>query len=301
MAEERLIDDDKDRKYKIRKNADGEDELVIDDSPEEEEQTEEIGFEVPELETDDEEAAVMTPEQLAAREKMRAEAEEKRLQDLSEKAAHAKSLIAEGKFTDALYVLEQAEALGNDGRIYALKLQALTNCYTDFSRVEECNAAADGVSEFADNDTKAEHAAYMADIALRATMLGKQVEELNAKNEEQRGERQVKFLAKRKKALIWFAVTAVPMLVFAILSIYFSTVMHAQLDHTNMILCFVFAGVAGAFFIASLFTAHMLWDSARLLKLNAKNSSTKLGREYEAKRAELELLNKITEAFKEGE
>ena len=36
MAEERLIDDDKDRKYKVIKNADGEDELVIDDTPDEE-------------------------------------------------------------------------------------------------------------------------------------------------------------------------------------------------------------------------------------------------------------------------
>ena len=34
MAEERLIDDDKDKKYKIRKNADGEDELYIDDTEE---------------------------------------------------------------------------------------------------------------------------------------------------------------------------------------------------------------------------------------------------------------------------
>ncbi len=75
MAEERLIDDDKDRKYKIRKNADGEDELVVDDAPEEE-TVEEVGFEVPELDGD-EEAAVMTPEQLAAREKAKAEAEAK--------------------------------------------------------------------------------------------------------------------------------------------------------------------------------------------------------------------------------
>ena len=68
MAEERLIDDDKDRKYKIRKNADGEDELVVDSAPEEEEEAEDIEFEVPELDSDDEEAAVMTPEQLAVRE-----------------------------------------------------------------------------------------------------------------------------------------------------------------------------------------------------------------------------------------
>ena len=76
MAEERLIDDDKDKKYKIRKNADGEDELYIDDTEEETVQ-EEVNFLVPEAEEDDEEAAVMTPEQLAARERAKAEAEEK--------------------------------------------------------------------------------------------------------------------------------------------------------------------------------------------------------------------------------
>ena len=61
MAEERLIDDDKDRKYKIRKNADGEDELYIDLEESEEESGESLEFEVPEFETDDEEAAVLTP------------------------------------------------------------------------------------------------------------------------------------------------------------------------------------------------------------------------------------------------
>ncbi|MDE6505600.1 MAG: hypothetical protein K2L42_07015 [Clostridia bacterium] len=301
MAEERLIDDDKDRKYKIRINEDGEEELVIDSAPEEEEESrEEIEFEVPDLETDDEEAAVMTPEQLAAREQARAREEEKRLGKLAEYSAQAKRFISEGKFGEALYVLEEAETLGNDGLVSALKLQALTCGYTDFSRVEECSAAADVVSVYADKETKAEHAAYAADIAVRAKELGKRVEELNSQNEEQRAERQVKFLEKRKRALIWFAVTAVPMLVFAVLSIYFSTIMHAQMDHKNMILCFVFAGGAGVFFLASLFTAHKLWESVRLLKLNAKNSSTKLGREYEEKKAQYELMNKIMEALKEN-
>ncbi len=299
MAEERLIDDDKDRKYKIRKNADGEDELVIDSAPEEEEEAEDIEFEVPELDSDDEEAAVMTPEQLAARELAKLQEEEKRRNKLAEYAAHAERLISENKFEDALYVLEEAETLGFDGRNSALKLQALTCGYSDFSRTEECFSAADAVLTYADNETKAEYAEYVSDIAVRAEELGKQVEELNVQNEEQRSARQVKFLAKRKKALIWFAATAVPMLVFAILSIYFSTVMHAQMDHTNMILCFVFAVVAGAFFLASLFTAHALWSSVRLLKLNAKNSSTKLGREYEQKKAQYEVMNKITQAFKQ--
>ena len=82
MAEERLIDDnrdkDKDRKYRFRINEDGEEELEIVEDPdnEPEEQTEQDvgGLEVPEFKEDDEEAAVMTPEQLFA-ERQKAENE----------------------------------------------------------------------------------------------------------------------------------------------------------------------------------------------------------------------------------
>ena len=42
MAEERLIDDDKDRKYKIRKNADGEEELIVIDPEDGEEEESDI-------------------------------------------------------------------------------------------------------------------------------------------------------------------------------------------------------------------------------------------------------------------
>ena len=59
MAEERLIDDDKDKKYKIRINEQGEEELVLDETRAESdaEESDEVGFEVPELDEDDEEAA----------------------------------------------------------------------------------------------------------------------------------------------------------------------------------------------------------------------------------------------------
>ena len=107
MAEERLIDDDKDRKYKIRKNEDGEEELVLDTDTAREEPEEEVSFEVPEFEEDDEEAAVMTPEQLAERERRRAEEELKRAEELEKIAEHARSLIEEGKFEDAGFVLQK--------------------------------------------------------------------------------------------------------------------------------------------------------------------------------------------------
>ncbi len=63
MAEERLIDADKDKKYRIRKNADGEDELYIDESGEEEVE-EEVTFDAPEEVWENSDESLMTPEQL---------------------------------------------------------------------------------------------------------------------------------------------------------------------------------------------------------------------------------------------
>ena len=56
MAEERIIDDDKDKKYRIRINEDGEEELEVIDLGMDEEQEEayETGLEIPEFEEDDE-------------------------------------------------------------------------------------------------------------------------------------------------------------------------------------------------------------------------------------------------------
>ena len=92
MAEERLIDDDKDRKYKIRKNADGEDELIIDDTTDEDE-TDIPVFAVPEAE-DDEEAAVLTPEEFAERQRQREEEERLLNEKIALSVAEARKKLA---------------------------------------------------------------------------------------------------------------------------------------------------------------------------------------------------------------
>ncbi len=299
MAEERLIDDDKDRKYKIRKNADGEDELVIDAAPEEEEPAEEIGFEVPELE-DDEEAAVMTPEQLAARERAREEAEEKRKLQIAQYAERAKQLLSEENYGDAAYVLEAAEDLNAaDGELSLFKLRALTMDFTDFSKVEECGYALDAIKKRASTDVKAQLNVYAERIAEAKSALEKEVENLNGENELKKEERREKFKARKKSSLIFFAATVIPLVVFAALAIYYGANMHAVKDGANIPLFIAFISVTGFFFILSLFTARRLWQSVNLVKLNENNSSTKLGREFEEKKSRLELLNGISEVINE--
>lgn len=302
MAEERLIDDDKDRKYKIRMNADGEEELVIDDTPPEEER-ESMEFEVPELAEDDEEAAVMTPEQLAARDRARREAEEKRIADFKERVSFAKQLISDGKYEDCVYVLNEAQELERgSGEVYALKIIALTGNFADLSlHADECAEASEGFFEFADAEVKSEYSSIKEDAEKLQPVLIKEVASLNERNEEAKEARRNAFTKKRNNAAVALACTGIPFVILAVLAIYFSTVMHAVKDGTNMILFFVFLALAAVFLIPTLFFVHKFWDSSKLVVLNEKNSSSKLGREYEEKSVQLNTVEKILAAFKKDE
>ena len=297
MAEERLIDDDKDRKYKIIKNADGEDELVIDDAPDEEEPEEELGFEVPELDSDDEEAAIMTPEQLAAREKMREEEEAAKKVKLQQIAEHASALLAEHKYEDAGYVLAEADELGDDGEIYALKLRAITRDFTDFTGTEDGADAVVGVKAFTAKETVEGFAYAIPLLKAKAEELKAEAEALDAENEEKKSERRVMFKKKRNNSLIFFATMVVPLIVFAALAIYYGTHLTAVKGGANIPLFIAFVSVAGVLFIATVIAARLLWKNANNLKLNEKNSATKLGRKLEEKKAELSFVESISEIF----
>ena len=300
MAEERLIDDDKDRKYKIRKNADGEDELYIDTASDGEEEEDTLGLEIPEFEEDDEEAAVMTPEQLAARKAQREEEEKKRLEEFSRRVTAARECLKIQDFGGTLYELSEAEKYGKpDGEALSLKLKALSQNLTDFTDSEELAEVADELKEKASAEQKAELSGMCEPLLLRAEGLKKEIEVLDKENEEKKAERRTVFVKRRKNALIFTGCAVVPFIVFLSLAIYFFTVRYALENGTNAILAIVFASLAGLCFIVSLFALHKLWESARNVRLNEKNISTKLGRELEDKKHELKQLTRIYAAINE--
>lgn len=301
MAEERLIDDDKDRKYKIRKNADGEDELVLDDTPEEESAEEELGFEVPEFDEDDEELAVMTPEQLAEQRRLKEEAELRRKEEIKNTANRARQLIADGKYEDANYILSAVEGpTGGDAEVSALKLIAITREFTDYTDAEDGLFAVDGLKAGITEEIREELKPYLESVNAVRAHLKEEVDALSAENDGKKDERRVRFKARKKKSLIAFLITGIPLVAFAVLAIYYSTIMYAEKDGSNITLFIVFVALAGVFLIASLITAHRLWQSANLLKLNENNSSTKLGRQLEDKKSQLEFVEKISEVIAGG-
>ncbi len=297
MAEERLIDDDKDRKYKIIKNADGEDELVIDDTSDEEEPEAELDFEVPELESDDEEAAVMTPEQLAAREKQREEEEAARQEKLKKIAERATAFLDEKKYEEAGYTLAEADELGDDGEIYALKLRTVTRDFTDFTNTEDGAEAVNGVKNFTAKETVEGFAHALPSLKAKAEELKAEADALDNENEEKKSERRLVFKKKRNNSLIFFAATVVPLIVFAALAIYYGTHLTAVKDGANIPLFIAFVSLAGVLFIATVIAAKLLWKNANNLKLNEKNSATKLGRKLEERQAELSFVESILEIF----
>ncbi|MBD5583686.1 MAG: YrzE family protein [Clostridia bacterium] len=301
MAEERLIDDDKDRKYKIRKNADGEDELVIDDTPEEESEEEELGFEVPEFDEDDEELAVMTPEQLAEQRRLKEEAELRRKEEIKNTAKRARQLIADGKYEDANYILSAVEGpTGDDAEVSALKLIAITREFTDYTDAEDGLFAVQSLKTGITEELREELTPYLEGVNAVRAHLKEEVDALSAENEGKKDERRVRFKSRKKNSLIAFLITGIPLVVFAVLAIYYSTIMYAEKDGSNITLFIVFVSLAGVFLIASLITARRLWQSANLLKLNENNSSTKLGRQLEDKKSQLEFVEKISEVIAGG-
>ena len=292
MAEERLIDDDKDKKYKIRINEDGEEELYIETQPDEEAE-----FEVPQVMYDDPDAESLDPEAYAERIRAREEEEARRNKELADRLSLAEKNIAEGDFSTALYNLEEAENCGiESGKMCILKARAVAGDLKE-PDLNELAKAVDAVNKYASDEEKAE-LDYIADKLAAALEEDRQrAEKLGAENEEKKAERRGLFLQKRKKSLINFAITCVPMVVFAVVAAIFASMMYAREDGLNVVLMIVFAAVAGVFLIASLFTARFLWKAVRNVRLNEKNSATKLGREYEAVLAEINKLDGIYAAI----
>ncbi len=294
MAEERLIDDDKDKKYKIRKNAQGEDELYLEESPEEE-----VTFEIPEFETDDEEAAVMTPEQLAARQKMLEEEQKRRAEKIADLISRANEAAEAENYEAARYHLaEAAEIDGENGEIRFLQLKTLTRGFTDYTLLDEAAEAAEGVKDYCTPEQKKELSEISAPLKERMEKTEAELNALGEENEAKKAERREVFKNKRKAALIAFTATAVPLLLCAICAAVVGSKINSVKDSTVFIaVTIVFAALAVIAFIATIFTAHNLWKTSQKVKRNENNQNTRLGREYEAKKTEFAELTAIYNSF----
>lgn len=290
MAEERLIDDDKDKKYKIRINENGEEELVISDEPDEEEipVLGEFAYE------DDEEAVDLTPEQLAERERLKEQEEKARQEKFNAFIEKAKAQLEEGDFVAAAYSLIQAEELDDkNGELYCLKLKAHSRNFTDFLSSEKCEDAAEGVKSYAVKEDRAKLLSEAEGLKTRISEVEEKTQRLKAENEEGKAERRDTFAREKRQALIIFLCVAVPLLACAVLTIVFATMMFADENGAYLIATIVLGAVTLISLTVTLISGHRLWNAARKVKLNERDNTTKVGREYLESKKEFERLKNI--------
>ena len=198
MAEERLIDDDKDKnkKYTVRTNADGEEEFIIfEPAP-----REGVG-EVADMQFDEEYA-------FGNRSSVRFGEEE-------DFVAKAKECMARGNYSTALECVARAARLSpRDGETAALELRIYTRDMTDFSHgaLQGARSAVRRVAEYASKDTKERLKAACAQpvgAAVRAAC--DRADRLRAQNESAKEERERLFKAPFLQARKRFLLSLVPL------------------------------------------------------------------------------------------
>lgn len=300
MAEERLIDADKDKKYRIKVNEDGEEELVVMEGAEEPQEQEEVLFEIAEAK-DDEDEAVMTPEQLAAKreqeEKERLE-RQKAVDGLLEKA---KSDCALFKFATALEFLEQAEEIDAEcGEIYALRLIAYTRNFTDYSQIVPASESAENLKEYVSAERRGElFAAAAPSMETNIAELRASVSAMNEENEKKKEERALKFTRDRNIAIIVFCAVFGVLALFGGLTGYFASVIYTVSTGKFLVLTCVFGALTFIALIALALCARRLNITCRRVRLNKRNTSTRLGRDLLKEQAKLKALLAVYTALKD--
>ena len=291
MAEERLIDDDKDRKYRIRKNENGEEELVMID-PDEEKQEEDLPL-----------YSVITDEDDGFTEEEREEKNAERQQNILRKAeelkAFAREKLAANDFEGANASLAQAtEITEYDGELYYLQLKALTRNLTDFSDLESIVEVSDGVKEYASDEQKAELDSISDTLKGKIAEMTDKRDNLSEENERGKAERRETFAKAWKRSVITVACTMAPFAIFLVLAIVFASMIYSDKNGLYITPTIVFAALAVVTLIVNFFTFHGFIEARRKVRLNEKDSSTQVGRDFLACNEELESLNKIYSSFK---
>lgn len=299
MAEERLIDTDKDKKYRIKVNENGEEELVVEGGEAEQAEIEEVMFAAPEevVESDD---SLLTPEEIEQRRRREEEERAERQRKTEELLAKARSESLLYRYATALEYIEKAEELdGENGEAQALKLVAYTRNFTDYSQIVPAAANVEKLVEYTSHERK-EELLKVAQPSLEGEIarLRTTVSAMNKENEEKKAERAVRFNRDRNIAIGIFCALAAVLIVFAALTGYYATLIYTVPTNKYLTVTCVLAGAALIALFAVAFAARQLNITCRRVRLNKRNTTTQLGRDLLTEQAKLRALVTVYSALK---
>ncbi len=300
MAEERLIDRDKDKKYRIKVNENGEEELVVDESAEDGEAViEEVMFAVPD-EVEEPDESGLTKEQLEEKRRREEQERAERKEKVDGLLAKAKSENLLYRYATALEYIEKAEELdGENGEAQALKLVAYTRNFTDYSQIVPAAEVTEKLKACTSDERKAELLAVaQPSLDEEISKLRATVSAMNKENEEKKAERAVRFKRDRNIAIGVFCAIAAVLIVFASLAGYYSTLIYTVPTNKYLIVTCVLGGLALLTLIAGAFAARQLNITCRRVRLNKRNTTTQLGRDLLAEQSKLKAFIAVYSALK---
>ena len=283
--EERIIDDEYGRGIRMKKTKDGyvdvTDAALETDAETEEEIAEEMTFEFPDFEEDDEDLVGLSPEEAAALRKKKEEEAAARASKYAELLEAGQTLLGEGNFSEAEAVYESAldyddEATDASVGYWRAKTENFANpdiLIDEYLESGYENLAFDLGYE-AVEIIKKEH---KSSFVKRYKELEAEEEPLKEEFEEKREERRAVLRPRLKKAWTAFIYAAVPFAVSLFFAIFFGLKNFTVSDGRFIPVTIVFAAIAVAAFVTFGVFTNKLINSKRIFRVNESLSSTEVG------------------------
>ena len=308
--EERIIDDEYGRGIRLKKTKDGfvdvTDELAEKDETQEQETVggdpadyEEIAFEFPDLEEDDEGLVSLSPEEAMALRKKKDEEEKARAAEYARCCEEGEKLLESGSFHAA--ELKYEKALGLDNQAVDASVGYWRAKTSDFAQPDVLvNEYLDAGYENLEGDLGYQAVEiiknkYSSVFKSRLQGLEEELAPLSEVYQEKQAKRREIISARLKKAALNFSVALVPTLIILVLAIVFGTRMFSTKTGEFIILTAVFAGLFVAGLIVTLVFTNKLLNVVRIHRANERESSTEEGRKLLKLKDYIEIYSRLTE------
>lgn len=303
MAEERIIDDEYGRGIKLRKTKDGyvdvTDELAEGEATEEVEEGDEVSFEFPMMdeEEDDEDLVGLSPEEAMALKKQKIEAAERRKAEYEQAIEEGKALLEAGEYEAAEKKFEEAlhlDELAVDAAVgyWRAKTQNFQN--PDVFLEDYLNAGIESLEydlgKEALDAIKKEH---RADFEKRLQELEEAERPLAQEVEEKQQTRREILKARRKKSGIKFICVAIPTLALLICTVVFALKIPTVADNRFIPWTIGFGAVSFLAFILFLAVGNAFKNVCKIYSKNERLSSTEAGQRLLEIRAYKTLYEKL--------
>ena len=302
--EERMIDDEYGRGVRMKKTKDGfvdvTDELAETDAPvESADEGEEIAFEFPVMEgdEDDEELVGLTPEEAVALKKRREEEAAARKAEYERLCAEGEALLGEKNFEQAERKYENA--LNFDDTATEASVGYWRAKTADFTEPDELigeyiEAGIESLefdlgyeaAEIVKRDYRAVFEKRVAELAAEEKPLAEEVESKQAARREI-------LSARRKSRGLAFALSVIPTLACLIAAIVFGLKNFTTPDSEYILPTAILGGVFVVLFIVFLAVANKFINACRIYRTNERLSSTEDGERLLAIRAYKELYEEM--------